>query len=140
MDLNINFSSRVKINLKICTIEMLAIYKGLEMGIENNLEKIVTITGSASALWKIASRRIQNIDYITTSIRKLANEYNWYNHVAFLWIPGHKGVQENKIADKLARIKVGILKYHTNAKVDKDMKLCLAYNYFRISVRTETET
>lgn len=91
-----------KITLRYAVgMEMLTIYKGTVIEIENNLDKTWIISDSLSALQTISSVKVHNIDRITAPVKNLISENSVHRHVSFLWVPGHSGIRQNEIADKL---------------------------------------
>lgn len=83
-ELAIRFSSLVNGHVRISSIEVVAIYKGVEMGIDKGINKFLIIAGSMSELQKIFSNNHNNINIITGSINKLIYESRLEHILAFL--------------------------------------------------------
>jgi len=116
-DINLNFDHRLPAETSVFTAEVWAIYLAVNTIIGLKRDKAVIFTDSKSVLEAIASSLTQNKNYLIHYIRKY-----WLNCIYsgiklyIFWIPSHKGIRGNEIADSLAK-KATLQGYKPNFKV-----------------------
>lgn len=98
---NVNVSSQIYDNLSICTIELIAIYQGITLGVKRNLFKMLIITNFLSVI-----RRYPNPpnDTLTASIKMLIHGPKNNYIIQFRWVPSHLGIRGIEVSITLAKI------------------------------------
>lgn len=100
---NIRVSLRLPNNCTICTAEVYAIGKALEIIDLLHLTDVVIFSDSLSALQKIANFMKPSDDHLTLSTKRKVIELNRNgNNVELVWIPSHTKIFGNDQADSLA--------------------------------------
>lgn len=99
-------SLKVNAYASIFTIEAFAILITLDYVRENNLKKVVIFSDSLSVLKSISCPNPNNIkSHIIFLIRnRLASLTLLHFDIILAWIPGHKGLEGNEIADEAAKL------------------------------------
>ncbi|KYQ59915.1 hypothetical protein ALC60_01010 [Trachymyrmex zeteki] len=106
--LDLHFMFKLSSYASVFTSEAWAIYNALLFALHNDLSRIVIVSDSKSVLDSLAGFRNRTNNYIISYIRVLIEEAKFRNtQVSFIWVPSHCGIQDNEIADQLAKKAIG---------------------------------
>lgn len=102
--LQISNNRRTTDHLAVYTVELVAIVSALNWIELANISKVIVCSDSSSALMSIQSFSSQSRqDIINEIYETLFRIHNWNIEIIFLWVPAHRGVKGNEIADSLAK-------------------------------------
>uniref|UniRef100_A0A1B0GK10 ribonuclease H n=1 Tax=Lutzomyia longipalpis TaxID=7200 RepID=A0A1B0GK10_LUTLO len=93
-------SRKIKEEISICTVEMIAILYAIIMAIRMKKEKIVILTDSKSAI--LSLKNLKSEKYYESIIHQIAKK-NPKIDITLQWIPSHIGIVGNDSADKAAK-------------------------------------
>lgn len=104
-EINFNYASRLHNGFQICSAEMIAIHKAIEIVLNKELRKAIIFTDSQSAIQKLLNTSNNRIDHISGNTRRLLVEAGLNGcDIRIIWCPSHAGIEGNETADKLALI------------------------------------
>lgn len=101
---NLRLSGRLPEKTGVFTSELVAIHLAISHAIANKYSQNVIFTDSESAIKAISSYKSDTHNYLIMNIKEdiiMASTNNI--SFKFCWIPSHKGIRGNEIADLLAR-------------------------------------
>lgn len=96
-------SKRLSDKLSIFSVEMSAIIIALSWMEETRPDRILICSDSASVLESLVSRESEREDLVNEVYTLLHQIQNNGGIVGFCWIPAHKGIKGNEVADELAK-------------------------------------
>jgi ribonuclease HI len=105
---NINVSYKLNQEVSSTTAELFAVKLAIEHGIKINKNNIVICTDSMGACQRInihinkINKKNNKTDKLVQDILNLVN-INTNHQIIIIWIPGHKNITGNEIADQLAK-------------------------------------
>lgn len=107
-DLNVTFTRSITPHASIYTAECLAICDAMDIALQNKNTNVNIYSDSLSALQNLSIPQMsfKVNDYILQIKKKIAEFYKNNIHdtcLKFTWIPAHKGIKGNEIADDLAK-------------------------------------
>jgi len=103
-EINLNITHRLPIETSIFSAEAWAIFLAINTIIDLKCGKAVIFTDSKSVIEAIASPLTQNKNYLIHYIRKFwLSCINFGSELYIFWVPSHKGIRGNEIADSLAK-------------------------------------
>jgi len=103
-NLNLNIMHRLPAETSVFTAEAWAIYLAIGAIMDVKCEKAVIFTDSKSVLDALATPLLSNKNYLIHYIKR-----SWLNcinkgiELYLFWVPAHKGITGNEIADLLAK-------------------------------------
>lgn len=96
-------SKCIKENISIKSIEIIAIHLAIQLAVQLKLSKVIILTDSKSSCTSIQKTfKEQNNKHYENEIILLA-QANPETDIIIQWIPAHKGIMGNEIADLLAK-------------------------------------
>ncbi|KYN21465.1 Gag-Pol polyprotein [Trachymyrmex cornetzi] len=103
--LQLETAHRLPAKTTIFTTEAWALLVVLKRILDSDTPKAVIFTDSKSVLEAIASSRLNNGNYLIYAIKNQIYHISNANlHVKLAWIPSHRGIEGNEIADELAKL------------------------------------
>lgn len=101
-ELKINIRERTPDHLTVFTVELLAILNAVQWVEHNKLKMAVICSDSLSALVSLQFLSFHNRPDIVYEIYEILYRLNHIG-MRFMWIPVHKGIEGNDMADVLAK-------------------------------------